>query len=409
MFDYAIVDDKQVSPTVIKVIGVGGGGSNAVNRMIEAGLQHVEFIVANTDKQALNKSVAEKRIVIGSKLTNGLGAGGKPEIGEQAAVEDTEAIANVLSKADMVFVTAGMGGGTGTGAAPIIAKIAREQGALTVGVVTKPFNFEGKVKMELAEEGIRKLHEEVDTLIVIPNQHLLSIMDKKAPIREAFKKADDILRQGVQGISDLITHPGEVNIDFADVRTTMKGKGDAILGVGEGSGENRAVDAATAAITNPLLQDSHIDGAKNILVNIQCGEDLSLMETEEIVNIIRDTADPNVLLIYGQVIDPNMEGSVSVTVIATGFPSTDSSESKIDDPFYKIKENTSSDPLANIPPVQKTPQVSSSSDNGSLVSHDDWTKIQRQSSFLSNGSNNNDINIPTCLRTRNILSDDKNN
>ena len=409
MFDYAIVDDKQVSPTVIKVIGVGGGGSNAVNRMIEAGLQHVEFIVANTDKQALNKSVAEKRIVIGSKLTNGLGAGGKPEIGEQAAVEDTEAIANVLSKADMVFVTAGMGGGTGTGAAPIIAKIAREQGALTVGVVTKPFNFEGKVKMELAEEGIRKLHEEVDTLIVIPNQHLLSIMDKKAPIREAFKKADDILRQGVQGISDLITHPGEVNIDFADVRTTMKGKGDAILGVGEGSGENRAVDAATAAITNPLLQDSHIDGAKNILVNIQCGEDLSLMETEEIVNIIRDTADPNVLLIYGQVIDPNMEGSVSVTVIATGFPSTDSSESKIDDPFYKIKENTSSDPLANIPPVQKTPQVSSSNDNGSLVSHDDWTKIQRQSSFLSNGSNNNDINIPTCLRTRNILSDDKNN
>ena len=317
MLDYSIMDDRPISPTVIKVIGAGGGGSNAVNRMIEAGLQHVEFIVANTDKQALNKSVAEKKIVIGSKLTNGLGAGGKPEVGEQAAIEDTEAIANVLKGADMVFVTAGMGGGTGTGAAPIIAKIAREQGALTVGVVTKPFNFEGKVKMQLAEEGIRKLHKEVDTLIVIPNQHLLSIMDKKAPIREAFKKADDILRQGVQGISDLITHPGEVNIDFADVKTTMEGKGDAILGVGVGSGENRAVDAATAAITNPLLQDSHIDGAKNILVNIQCGEDFSLIETEEIVNIIRDTADPNVLLIYGQIIEPSIEGYVSVTVIAT--------------------------------------------------------------------------------------------
>ena len=324
MLDFSVKDEQEISPTVIKVIGVGGGGSNAVNRMIQSGLQHVEFIVANTDKQALNKSVAQKKIVIGSKLTNGLGAGGKPEVGEKAAIEDTEAISNIIRGADMVFVTAGMGGGTGTGAAPIIAKIAKEQGALTVGVVTKPFNFEGKVKMRLAEEGIRKLHAEVDTLIVIPNQYLLgNDMDKSLSVRAAFEKADDVLKQGVQGISDLITHSGDVNIDFADVKTTMEGKGDAILGIGTGSGENRAVDAATRAISNPLLRDSHIDGAKNILVNIQCGEDFSILETEEVIEIIRSTADPEVLLIYGQIIDNNMEGHVNVTVIATGFPPKD--------------------------------------------------------------------------------------
>ena len=406
--DYSIVDDKQVSPTVIKVIGAGGGGSNAVNRMIEAGLQHVEFIVANTDKQALNKSVAEKRIVIGSKLTNGLGAGGKPEVGEKAAIEDTEVIENVLKGADMVFVTAGMGGGTGTGAAPIIAKIAKSLGALTVGVVTKPFDFEGKVKMQLAEEGIRKLHEEVDTLIVIPNQHLLSIVDKKTSIRDAFRKADDVLREGVQGISDLITHSGDVNIDFADVKTTMEGKGDAILGVGYGSGENRAVDAATAAINNPLLEDSHIEGAKNILVNIKCGEDFSLAETEEINNIIRSTADPDVLFIYGQFIDPTMNDDVAVTVIATGFPSGKKSESKIDDPYYSIKENTSSEPLTNATAVQKPVAAQSSSDNGNLVSHNDWTKMQQTNSYLSS-KNNNDYTIPTYYRNKNNLPDDKNN
>ena len=339
MLDFSVMDENPVSPTVIKVIGAGGGGSNAVNRMIEEGLQHVEFIVANTDKQALNKSVAENKLVIGSKLTNGLGAGGKPEIGEKAAIEDSEAIANILRGADMVFVTAGMGGGTGTGAAPIIAKIAKEQGALTVGVVTKPFNFEGNVKMKLAEEGIRKLHEQVDTLIVIPNQYLLSVVDKKTSIKEAFRIADDVLRQGVQGISDLITHPGEVNIDFADVRTTMEGKGDAILGIGEASGENRAVDAATQAISNQLLKDSQIDGAKNILVNIRCSEDFSLIETEEIVNLIRQSADPDVLLIYGQIIDPNMTDTVSVTVIATGFPKNSENVSN-QDPIYDLKENT---------------------------------------------------------------------
>ena len=408
MLDFSVMDERPISPTVIKVIGAGGGGSNAVNRMIEAGLQHVEFIVANTDRQALNKSVAENKIVIGSKLTNGLGAGGKPEIGEKAAIEDTEAIANILRGADMVFVTAGMGGGTGTGAAPIIAKIAKEQGALTVGVVTKPFEFEGKQKMLLAEEGIRKLHEQVDTLIVIPNQYLLKIVDKKTSITQAFKLADDVLRQGVQGISDLITHPGEVNIDFADVRTTMEGKGDAILGVGTADGENRAVDAATAAISNPLLEDCHIDGAKNILVNIQCSDDFSLTETQEIVNIIRDTADPEVLLIYGQIIDPNMGDAVSVTVIATGFPTKRVNQTQLD-PFYDIKEKTSSAPSVAKPvasqPQQNSAPASNASDN--LVSHDDWAKIQsNQSKSYLAGRGNVDFTTPTYLRMNNS-SDNK--
>lgn len=412
MLDFSVKDEQEISPTVIKVIGVGGGGSNAVNRMIQSGLQHVEFIVANTDKQALNKSVAQKKIVIGSKLTNGLGAGGKPEVGEKAAIEDTEAISNIIRGADMVFVTAGMGGGTGTGAAPIIAKIAKEQGALTVGVVTKPFNFEGKVKMRLAEEGIRKLHAEVDTLIVIPNQYLLgNDMDKSLSVRAAFEKADDVLKQGVQGISDLITHSGDVNIDFADVKTTMEGKGDAILGIGTGSGENRAVDAATRAISNPLLRDSHIDGAKNILVNIQCGEDFSILETEEVIEIIRSTADPEVLLIYGQIIDNNMEGHVNVTVIATGFPPKDEqgeSSSQLD-PFYALKENTSSAPVTN---VQQPKNVSSTgnvaTDTNNLVSHDDWTKIHSSNSYVSRGSNI-DYSTPTCLRNKTNFTDNKNN
>ncbi len=308
------------SPTIIKVIGVGGGGSNAVNRMIDMGIQNVDFIVANTDLQALSVSKASSKIGLGSKRTGGLGAGGKPEVGEEAAKEDVDTIADYLRDANMVFVTAGMGGGTGTGAAPIIAKVAKEQGALTVGVVTKPFEFEGKHKMALAEEGIRKLHAEVDTLIVIPNQNLLKIVDKKTPVKEAYLVADDVLRKGVQGISDLITKHGEINIDFADVKTTMEGKGDAILGVGSGIGENRALDAATAAINNPLLEDCHIDGAKNILVYIVCGEDLSITETSEIVDTIRETADPGAKIIYGQAIDSNLGESVQVTVIATEFP-----------------------------------------------------------------------------------------
>ncbi|HTX73766.1 MAG TPA: cell division protein FtsZ [Rectinemataceae bacterium] len=314
-----LVEERGVSPTVIKVIGAGGGGSNAVNRMIAAGLRNVQFIVANTDIQALNLSRAETRLGLGAKVTHGLGAGGKPEIGEKAALEDREAVAQALRGADMVFVTAGMGGGTGTGAAPIIAQVAREIGALTVGVVTKPFDFEGRVKAKLAEEGIEKLRQAVDTLIVIPNQHLLKVVERRTPIKQAFQLADDVLRQGVQGISDLITIPGEINIDFADVRTVMSGQGDAIMGIGAASGDNRAVEAASKAVNNPLLEDARIEGAKNILVNVSGGENLSLTEYEEIVNLITESADPDALVIPGIVYDASLADEVRVTVIATGF------------------------------------------------------------------------------------------
>ncbi len=317
--NFEVMQHKEICPTVIKVVGTGGGGSNAVNRMMACGLKNVDFIVANTDQQALNYSNAPIKLAIGSKLTGGLGAGGKPEIGEKAAIEDTEAIANAIRGADMVFVTAGMGGGTGTGAVPVIAQIAREQGALTVGVVTKPFDFEGKVKLRLAEEGIERLRKSVDTLIVIPNQHLLKLVDRRTPIKQAFIMADDVLRQAVQGISDLITIPGIINIDFADVKTTMEGQGDAIMGIGTGEGDNRAVDAATNAINNPLLEDSHIEGANHILINVTGSDDLTLVEIEEIVKIVTANADPDALIIYGTATDTSLGDRVSVTVIATGF------------------------------------------------------------------------------------------
>lgn len=316
---FEVIQDKETNPTVIKVIGAGGGGSNAVNRMMECGLQNVEFIVANTDIQALNYSNALTKLAIGSKLTGGLGAGGKPEVGEKAALEDTESIVNAVRGADMVFVTAGMGGGTGTGAVPVIAQIARDQGALTVGIVTKPFTFEGKVKQKLAEDGIAKLRKAVDTLIVIPNQHLLKLVDRKTPIKQAFIMADDVLRQAVQGISDLITQSGFVNIDFADVKTTMEGQGDAIMGIGTGHGDNRAVDAATDAINNPLLEDSHIEGANRILINITGNDEMTLLEVEEIVKIVTANADPEALIIYGTATDNTVADQISVTVVATGF------------------------------------------------------------------------------------------
>jgi cell division protein FtsZ len=314
-----MLEDEHSSPTVIKVIGVGGGGNNALNRMISAGLQHVQFIAINTDIQALNTSKAEVRIPIGSKLTGGLGAGGIPDIGEKAALENQEDLKQILKGSDMLFITAGMGGGTGTGAAPIIAHIARELNILTVAVVTKPFDFEGRKKMVLAEQGLARLRESVDTLIVIPNQHLLKIVEKRTPIKEAFFMADDVLRQGVQGISDLITVPGEINIDFADVKTIMNGRGDAMMGVGVGAGDNRAVDAATQAINNPLLEDSSIEGAKGVLVNVSGGEDLSLTEYEEIVKIITANADIDALIIAGNAIDNALTDQIKVTVIATGF------------------------------------------------------------------------------------------
>jgi cell division protein FtsZ len=314
--------DGQVSdsnPTIIKVVGAGGGGSNAVNRMIEAGLRHVQFVAANTDVQALNRCKAAVKLPIGSKVTAGLGAGGKPEVGERAAEEDREMIANALRGADMVFVTAGMGGGTGTGSAPVIAQIARDMGALTVGVVTKPFAFEGRYKMTLAEEGIARMREAVDTLIVIPNEHIMKVVDRKTPIREAFKMADEVLRQGVQGISDVITAQGEINIDFADVKTVMKDMGDALMGVGACSGDGRAEAAAAAAIENPLLEDSSINGAKKILVNVTGGEDVAMVEYEEVFNYIGRSADPDAFIINGQATDPAMEDRIQVTVIATGF------------------------------------------------------------------------------------------
>lgn len=307
-------------PAIIKVVGSGGGGSNAVNRMIDCGLCGVQFIAVNTDKQDLyNKSRAETKLQIGSKLTGGRGAGGKPEIGEKAATEDRELIAEALSGADMVFVTAGMGGGTGTGSAPVIARIARDQGALTVAVVTKPFEYEGRFKMQLADDGIQKLREAVDTLIVIPNQHLFKLIERKTPATQAYLMADDVLRQGVKGIADLITKIGLINPDFADVESTMKDQGDALMGIGTGTGENRAKDAAVSAIDNPLLEDTCIDGASRILVNIAGPEDISLVEIDEVMNTIRAKADIDVQIIHGVRFDPELADSIQVTVIATGF------------------------------------------------------------------------------------------
>ncbi|NLO89282.1 MAG: cell division protein FtsZ [Clostridia bacterium] len=302
----------------IKVIGVGGGGSNAVNRMIEANLQGVEFICINTDVQALMLSKAENKLQIGAKLTRGLGAGADPEIGRKAAEESKEEINQNLQGADMVFVTAGMGGGTGTGAAPIVAEIAKELGALTVGVVTRPFTFEGRKRAEQAEQGIQELKDKVDTLIVIPNDRLLQVVDKQTSITEAFRVADDVLRQGVQGISDLIAVPGLINLDFADVKTIMKDTGSALMGIGRASGEKRAVEAANMAISSPLLETS-IEGAKGVLLNITGGTDLGLFEVNEAAETIAEAADPDANIIFGAVIDEGFGDEIVITVIATGF------------------------------------------------------------------------------------------
>lgn len=302
----------------IKVIGVGGGGSNAVNRMIEHGLQGVEFIAANTDAQALQLSQAETKLQLGAKLTRGLGAGANPEIGKKAAEESKEQIEEALTGADMVFITAGMGGGTGTGAAPVIAEVAKEIGALTVGVVTRPFTFEGKKRATQAVTGISALKEKVDTLIVIPNDRLLEIVDKSTPMLEAFREADNVLRQGVQGISDLIAVPGLINLDFADVKTIMSDKGSALMGIGIATGENRAAEAAKKAISSPLLETS-VDGAQGVLMNITGGENLSLFEVHEAAEIVSNAADQDVNMIFGSVINENLDDEIVVTVIATGF------------------------------------------------------------------------------------------
>jgi|SRR5579859_734703 len=304
----------------IKVIGVGGGGSNAVNRMIRADVKGVEFITVNTDAQALLHADAPTRIRIGDKLTKGLGSGGNPTVGAKAAEESSDELFDVLRGADMVFITAGLGGGTGTGAAPVIAQIAREAGALTVGVVTRPFTFEGSRRRQSAEEGYNNLKQHVDTLITIPNDRLLQVADKKTSMLEAFRMADDVLRQGIQGISDLITEHGMINLDFADVKSIMSDAGSALMAIGRGTGDNRCIDAARMAIESPLLEIS-IDGAKGVLFNITGGEDLGILEVYEAAEIIQQAADPEANIIFGAVIDPQMGKDVKLTLIATGFDS----------------------------------------------------------------------------------------
>jgi cell division protein FtsZ len=303
----------------IKVIGLGGGGSNAINRMMAARFSGVEFIVANTDLQALRASSAPVKIQLGARLTGGLGAGSDPEVGKNAALEDREQIKKVLEGADMVFVTAGMGGGTGTGSAPVVAAIARELGILTVAVVTKPFTFEGRKRALQAEAGIGELRQVVDTLITIPNQRLLAVVDRGTPLVEAFKVADSVLLQAVQGISDLILVPGLINLDFADVRTIMSGMGMALMGAGVGKGEHRALDAAQKAVASPLLDETSIEGARGILINFTGGPDLSIHEVEEAARVVQEAAHEEANIIFGAVIDPSLQDEVRITVIATGF------------------------------------------------------------------------------------------
>ena len=313
------LEEARTAQANIKVVGIGGGGGNAVNRMIAAGLEGVEFLVANTDCQALRSNRAATKLQLGAKLTKGLGAGANPEVGRSAALEDTEKIIEALAGADMVFVTTGLGGGTGTGAAPIIANLAREMGALVVAVVTMPFGFEGRHRRLQADEGLGGLRQVVDTVITIPNDKLLHTVERQTPMAQAFMIADDVLRQAVQGISDLITVPGEINLDFADVKTVMAGMGMALMGTGTAEGERRAVEAAQRAISSPLLEDASIHGAKGVLINITGGEDMTLHEVSEAANIIQEAADADANIIFGTVIEHSHKGSVKVTVIATGF------------------------------------------------------------------------------------------
>ena len=306
------------SPKIIKVIGVGGGGGNAVNRMIKAGLTGVDFWAMNTDAQVLKMSLAENKIQLGGKLTEGLGAGGDPSVGEKAAEETRDQIVQALDGADMVFVTAGMGGGTGTGAAPVVAKIAKELGALTIGVVTKPFSFEGKRRMNQAMQGLEKLKETVDALIVIPNDKLLEVVERRTTMKEAFQVVDEVLLRGVQGISDIITVPGMINVDFADVKAVMQSSGSALMGIGRGTGEGRAMEAAKLAINSPLLETS-INGASGIIMNVTGGSDMTLHEVTEAAQVIHDAIAEDAIFTFGSVIDDRIQGEIQITVIATGF------------------------------------------------------------------------------------------
>ncbi|MGE0041265.1 MAG: cell division protein FtsZ [Vicinamibacterales bacterium] len=313
------IDEEARTGARIKVIGVGGGGGNAVTRMVQAGLSGVEFMVANTDAQALKNNPAPMKIQIGSKLTKGLGAGADPNVGRQAALEDTDTIIQAISGADMVFVTTGLGGGTGTGAAPVIASLATELGALTIAVVTKPFKFEGKKRQRQAEQGLEALSAAVDTVITIPNERLLSVIDRSTSMLDAFSTADDVLRQAIQGISDLILVPGLINLDFADVKTIMSGMGVAMMGTAQAEGDDRAMNAANRAISSPLLEDATVDGARGVIINVTGGPDMSLVEVNEALTIIQEAAHEDANIIFGAVVDPNLSGRVKITVIATGF------------------------------------------------------------------------------------------
>ena len=368
----------------IKVIGVGGGGSNAVNRMIEEGIQGVEFIAVNTDAQALNLSQAPIRVRLGDKLTRGLGAGGDPEIGRKAAEESADELYNVLKGSDMIFVTAGMGGGTGTGAAPVVAQVAKDCGALTIGVVTRPFTFEGARRMNSAESGIGKLKEHAHTLIAIPNDRLLQIADKRSSLQDAFRLADDVLHQGIQGISELITIPGLINLDFADVRAIMSEGGAALMAVGTGTGEDRAKDAAEKAISSQLL-DITIDGARGVLFNVTGGPNMTLFEVNQAAAIIRETAHPDVNMIFGAVIDPNMTDDIRVTVIATGFERNGVPRRVLERVSTHTPENR---PLHFVQPRESV------SVNAELFSGSE-TK-----SNIPPAVNSDDLDIPTFLRNR---------
>jgi len=378
------LEEKQAEAFArIKVIGVGGGGSNAVNRMIDEGIQGVEFIAVNTDAQALMLAKANIRVRLGDKLTRGLGAGGDPEIGRKAAEESADELYNVLKGSDMVFVTAGMGGGTGTGAAPVVAQVAKESGALTIGVVTRPFTFEGMRRLQSADVGIGKLKEHADTLIAIPNDRLLQVADKRASLQDAFRLADDVLHQGIQGISELITIPGLINLDFADVRAIMSEGGAALMAVGTGSGDEKAKKAADAAISSQLL-DITIDGARGVLFNVTGGPNMTLFEVNQAAAIIKETAHPEVNLIFGAVIDPNLGDELRVTVIATGFERTGMPRRAIE----KTKQGTRANATAS---------------NASAVPAEVGANPARPgevAEFQPRSFNTDDLDIPAFLRRR---------
>ena len=402
---------EQATPTIIKVVGVGGGGGNAVNRMIANGLKKVSFVALNTDVQALQRSNAQTRIAIGKELTGGLGAGGQPEVGEKAAQESKEEIKKELENADMVFITAGMGGGTGTGAAAVVAEIAKSCNALTVAVVTTPFTFEGKKKLSLAEQGIEKLRKSVDTLIIIPNQHLLNVVEQNTPIKKAFLLADSALLQAVQGISDLITEPGEINIDFADVKTVMKGKGDALIGLGFGEGTNRAVEAAKQSINNPLLENASIEGAKAVLVNIAGGDNLTLQEYQDVVELITANVDEEALITAGQSYNPALGERIRVTVVATGFEHRSVSTGANAAEIFGTKNGKPEEENPEIPQFSKRHEGAplkkdnpyerekeTPKDSG-VININRWTDLKNQLNLRS--GNSSDYTTPSILRMKN--------